>query len=367
MSKRNLKLLNIFQNIIMFFGFLTDWLFVFIALIIYIKRIIDKEISLSIFPFLKESIKFWFIPISVLSLFTLQIYTLGTMNQSVAKFLLRTGILQNSSEPLNNGLSIFIGYLNNDYGTIGIIALILSFYVFIFISIYHAYYYLYKKNVVYNHVKIKRLIYLIEMIFLPCILQVCIFINHSIMHDFSVLKFSIPLATIPFVLLPVLIFFVLDNRVLSKLKYDLRINQFNKIDFRLFILFILLFVAISSYVILEHPNYKNHFPEVNNSYQLVSESINKNTGYTDIVFSPDLEILENPPQRLSFSMKRVYKVNSPEYLSNSINNLKLNSSFNIVVMFINPPSENWIKFLSNSTLIKDENIYYFNYKQVNIQ
>ncbi len=69
-SKNHFRLLNMIQNIVLFIGFLTDWFFVFIALTVYIKRIIDGEIVLSkkIYPFIKGSLYYWFVPILTISL-----------------------------------------------------------------------------------------------------------------------------------------------------------------------------------------------------------------------------------------------------------------------------------------------------------
>ena len=69
-----------FTNVVLFIGFLTEWFFVFIALTIFIKRIIDGEIFFTknifcnnnIFPFLKESLKYWITPIFAVFCFLLE-------------------------------------------------------------------------------------------------------------------------------------------------------------------------------------------------------------------------------------------------------------------------------------------------------
>lgn len=55
------------------------------------------------------------------------------------------------------------------------------------------------------------------------------------------------------------------------------------------LIFIISFTAASVYTINEHPHYKDMFPPVNDSYSTIGNSIEKNTGYNDIVFSPDFE------------------------------------------------------------------------------
>lgn len=355
-AKNNLMFLNIVQNIIMFYGFLTDWLFVFIALTVYIKRIISGEIVLNkkVYPFIKGSLLYWFVPLLAIALFAAQVYVLGTLSHTVSNAFFRTGVSQNGAKYLHNGLSIFLGHLTKGYGPVAIPALFISL-----ISIPLAYYYIYKQKVSCNVEKIKKTLYLMGMLLVPCLLQVCFFRNHSVVHDFSVLKFSVPLATIPFVLLPILISFVSENSLLKSLNYDINISKYFKMNFRIFIIFLVVFAAVSSYVIYENPNYKSFFPGINNNFKIIGDSIAKNTGYNDIIFSPDFEIPENPPQQLAYSMKRVYKVNSPQALENKIKKLKIKGNYDIVVMFLKPPSTDWKEFLDNATVIRDGNFYYY--------
>ncbi len=79
------------------------------------------------------------------------------------------------------------------------------------------------------------------------------------------------------------------------------------------------------------------FPPINNNFEVIGDSIQKNTGYNDI-FSPNFEIPENPPQQLAYSMKRVYKMNSPNDLQAIIKKLKL-KGYNGVFMFLKSPSK----------------------------
>ena len=222
-NSRILSYLNIFQNIVLFYGFLTDWLFIFIALTIYIKRLIDGEIFFSrkmfwnkkIYHFLKGSLKYWFAPLLAVFLFVLQILNLGTVGQTVSKALFRTAISNGGLEYHNNGLIIFLSYISNAYGLVAL-ALITTSLVFFLLMFIFLIFGRFKSHK--NLYKIKKTMYLFGMLQLPCIIQVIVFSNHSIYHDFSVLKFSIPLATIPFVLLPVMIFLLSNNSLNTKLK-----------------------------------------------------------------------------------------------------------------------------------------------------
>ena len=60
-------------------------------------------------------------------------------------------------------------------------------------------------------------------------------------------------------------------------------------------------------------------------------------------------------------MKRVYQINSTEDIKNKINGLSGN--YNIVIIFLYPPSNYWKKLLTNTTYTTDDTtdgtIYYY--------
>ena len=375
MIGKNLRILNILQNLVLFIGFLTDWLFVFIALIVYIKRIIDGEIVLrrkmsfaNIRSFLNDSLKYWIVPLIAVALFALQDFLLGGVSKTISKFFIRTAASQEGAAQLKNGLNIFLGYISKNYGEIGLILLLVSVAVFLLITSIILYKIYKKQNIGYDILKIKKILYLIGMYIIPCVLQVYFFKNHSVVHEFSILKFSVSISTIPLVLLPVLIFFLTENFMVNSLKSRFIIlrNIFNKfkINPRLFIIFLLAFSATLGYVAYEFPEYNILFPTPNSIYGIIGDSIQQNTGYNDVVFSPDFEIPTNPPQQLSYSMKRVYQINSTADIKNQTN--MLTGNYNVVVIFLKPPSNYWENILGNSTYVKDGSIYYYRINPNNI-
>lgn len=361
-NRRNLRIVNILQNITLFYGFLTDWLFVFIGLTIYIKRILDKSIPLSremflnrnFFVFIKESVKYWFVPLLVLFLFAVQVTAIGGSGQVISKALFRTGMSSSGASYLNDGLSIFMGYIIEGYGRIAVGLIVASLTFFVLIGLYLALGRFRKHE---NLNKIKKVICLMGMLLVPCILQVLVFRNHSVIHDFSVLKFSIPLATIPFVLLPITIALLFENplkNLLNKLK---PLRRFNKYNLILLMVFLIVFITASPYMISEFPHYKGMFPPANNTFEVIGTSLQENTGYNDVVFSPDFQIPENPPQQLSYSMKRVYQINSMNNIKEEVKNVKGN--YNVVIMFLKPPSNYWVQTLQNIKPTEDHGIYYY--------
>jgi hypothetical protein len=109
----------------------------------------------------------------------------------------------------------------------------------------------------------------------------------------------------------------------------------------------------------ESPHYKEQFPENNVSMSILGNSIHRNTNYSDIIFSPDFEIPLLPPQLLSYSMKRVYKINS---LNDTLNITRGLSNYPIVIMFLGLLHEDWKKILPNvsETIDGDYRYYWLN-------
>jgi hypothetical protein len=204
--------------------------------------------------------------------------------------------------------------------------------------------------------RIKKTLFTIGILAVPCLLHVLMFKNHSLIHDFSILKFSILFATIPFVFAPLLIYLVLKD-----LKFKEIILKKYKLNY-LFILSLLCLATASGCIIYENPKETRLFPNSTN-YEDLGYSIHKNTDYNDIVFSPDIEIEINPPQLLSYSMKRVYKINSSNEIKEKLKGI--NGDYRVVILFVNNTEE--YEILNDSTLIRDGNYYYYRINPNNIQ
>lgn len=352
-NKRALTTLSIIQAIIMFYGILTDWLFVFIALTVYIKRIFSKEMfrEINIREFLTKSIIYWFPGIISITLFIIQIYSLNYINSTIEKGLFRTGISPEGSSEITN----FIGQMQikffNDYGSLITYIFFISLIICLIISILITIKYLKDRKIEDNIKKILKILYTTGLLAIPCFLQILIFKNHSFVHPFSVLKFSVPIAIIPFVFTPLILYLILKDLKFNKI--NLKLPNINY----LFILSLLSLVLVSGILIYEHYPNTNYFPKINNSDAILGHSIHKNTKYNDIVFSPDLEVPMNPPQVLSYSMKRVYKINSPEEIKEMLNNMSTKGKYTVVILFKDKPM-NW-PILNSATSIKKGQYYYY--------
>ncbi len=350
-TDKKLTFINILQYFLMFYGILTDWFFVFVVLVVYIKRIFEGEIFKgNILTFLKNSLIYWAVPLITVYLYILQLLLLGTFNQTIDKFLLRTGASADGINYTNIFFNRIMELMYSGYGKLITISLFISVLI-VLMSIIAFFVLKIKRN------EIKRIIWLITLLLLPCLIQLIIFKNHSVMHDFSVLKLSIPLATIPFVLTPVLLYFVLNLN--EKIKHLSIFKGHVKLNYGLFIIFLISAALTCSVVLSEHNNYKNFFSTDSNSYQELGNSIQKNTNYNDIVFSPYLEIIGYSAYgcsviQLAYSMKEVYRMSSLNDIKEKIKSIRGN--YRIVVLFI---GSKWENPPANTTFIQDKNYYYY--------
>jgi len=271
----------------------------------------------------------------------MQLLYLGTINQTIDKGLLRTG-----GSRITDFVSKLQSHLFNDYGAMLTSILLISLIICSIIALFMILRYLRNKKI---YEDINNTLYIIGILAIPCFLQILTFKDHTFFHEFSVLKFSVLYATIPFVFTPLLLYLVFKH---SKfINNNLKGRKING----LLILSLLCLTMVSGLVVYENPDKTNLFPDVNDNIKLLGNSINKNVGYNDIVFSPDFEVRMNPPQIISYSMKRVYKVNSTDEIKEKIKNIE--GDYRVVILFLNKP-RNW-EILDNATLIKDNNYYYY--------
>jgi hypothetical protein len=133
--------------------------------------------------------------------------------------------------------------------------------------------------------KMRKLLNISILCLLPCLLQVHIFSNHSIVHRFSVFKFFVPILLIFFGALPICL--ILKSRKNIILNYFLVLGLF----------------VLGLFYVKKLPSI---FVDPDQKIKMIGKFIDKNTDYEDIVFSSEIEIEENPPEYLAYSMKLVY-------------------------------------------------------------
>lgn len=306
-------LLGAAQACILFLGMLTDWLFAFVALTVYVKRLAHGELGKGVLAFVRASATFW-LPVAVaLGLFAYQLARYNALNGLVRIFLFRAGL-----EPVGAGYArrfsevFWRQYIPAAYGEWATILLWGGLALVALATIYAS---IQRWRTQPIDQCVSRTASLMGVLLVPCFLQVYAFRNHSMIHDFSTVKFALPFATVPFVLAPVLVaaFFGTDlTRIYVTHLSITRTESPRRVEPRWpvpVVVLLLVLVAIV-YTTREHPRFHEFFPQPNPEFAAIGEFLNKETEYRDIVFSPTLEIKSMPPQQLAYAMKMVYRVDS---------------------------------------------------------
>lgn len=193
------RMLNLVSMAVVFLGTLTDWLFVFIVLIaIALRMFFDDKLEFSRRRIL--SMLDLIAPAGLaIGLFLYQIVPLGLFEKLVSTFSRR-----HLSGPDGVVSNLFVQHFYyfvislNGY-ILCVSAVICS--IFLLFCYYSA---MSGKWNTGNKEVIKVYTRLALLVTLPCCLQIYIFQQHSIVHDFSALKWSLPLALIPFGIFPLL-------------------------------------------------------------------------------------------------------------------------------------------------------------------
>lgn len=290
-SQRVTHTVNIIQPLLMFWGLLTSWFFVFVIMTVYVERLVKKQIcppvSLKKFAaWAKKSFYFFMPAIFAITVwfYTLFIYYLNIdqSNFFSTKFRNHRTLLEHLLHRMGfaDGLESIMQYLkmslfshpHSDYGTLGVVMLYDSFYMVI------------RKNKlshreasVYN---ISYTAYL--MLFVPALMYHLFFLSFTEMHEFSSIMFS-PALSLSFALAPI---FILLAAKKSHLIPAIHLKNGRSVA-----LAALLGVGISiiyAYTQLYNsPPVTKRFTYPDYNHVVVGDFVRNNTGYHDVVFSSD--------------------------------------------------------------------------------
>lgn len=299
------------QYIVHFIGLMTDWFYYVFIGVLFIKRIINKQSIKQIFSLV-------LIGIICLSIFFYQLHVLDILPALKQKLLIRTGISGEENELVKKFFSKWwLGHVAKQFGYIGPWFLLISYYLFIPLFLFGMI-----KKIMSD--KSKELANYIFLISIPCLLQVYLLMNHSVVHDFSVLKFTVVLALIPFILLPQFLRFMTWD--LKKVFPKYLFIPSTKFYRYLFIIFFLNLIYI-------HPRWHKMYVQPTTNFHVEAKYIREQATYNDIYFSPNFLIQENPPQKMSFSMKRVYKADTLYQMFQKIDEIN-NEHINVTLIIL---------------------------------
>ena len=175
----------------------------------------------------------------------------------------------------------------------------------------------------------------LSLIVFSAVLHTILLREHSIVHEFSMLKYNL-----------VFVF------IIFTLTCWLYINYFNFSNDRKRILWKVLFhfsigLVIILILILQIYNRNFYSIRMNTVDHFMASFIKTNTNYYDVVYSPDYEINWNPPQDLAISQKRVYKVLSLQEIP--YNNLPDKAVINILLTGDSLKRKGWNKLIKQKS------------------
>lgn len=289
------------QSLVMFMGVLTDWLFVVVVAVVYGKRLLNGELGKGVTGFLAGSTRFLAPAFAALGLFAYQLYEQNAFQGLLGIYLARAGVAEvGAAYAQRFPLVFWQRHIATAYGQPAVILLWTGLLVFGASTVRLLAHHLRGRPV--NEAS-RNITNAAGILLVPCFAQVYALQNHSVIHDFSTLKFALPYATVPFVLLPLLVasFFGMDIA---------RGVSFRRVSVRVPVFAIVMVVTAAVLVLHEHPRFRKFFPRPNPEVAQLGRFVAENTEYRDIVFSPQLEIKNAPPQLLSYSMKLVYRTES---------------------------------------------------------
>jgi hypothetical protein len=322
------KVIDLLQGLVFFYGVFTDWFFVFVAFVFYLNRLLSGEIGFrDRKEFFRGTFKFAVWPFLGLALFGIHmtIFMWGNLGSAFDylqnKYFVRAGMDSYDKTTKWEYFQQVKGHIVQGYGSVGMIILYITL-IFVVSTGFYLLIRKLKKSSVSSEAR--RIAQLAFIIVVPCILQLYVFINHSAIHSFSVLKLSVVIAVVPFVLLPV--FLVILSRDLK-----MRINSSHAMIFVMLPAILL----TGLYVAWVHPGYKEFFAEKNQYWYRLAAATTSHTGANDIVFSPEMYVPDRPPQPLSLTMKRMYQIKAIDEIGEKIKDSQ--GYYRVVLLFSRPP------------------------------
>jgi len=340
------KILNLISFLLILIGVLTDYYFLSLTFSCFLSRFIflykeNNNILKGCLNTIGKSKDVIFGILIGISLFVYQLMNIPDgFKKLINKFTERTSSSIDNTMFINHDIilkseSIFTKFRLNFGSSIPSIIMYLTLVILILTII----------NVIINK-KYNLINYFLLIITFSCVLHSILLYNHTMRHEFSILKFCIILVFIIFYFM----YYILN----------LLFNYQGKIYKAFFLFSLVLTIPFIYYLIYwDNKYYIQRTRQINIENENLSNFIRNNTNYKDVVFSPYFEINTNPPLNLSISQKRVYKINSLM----DINEFKSLKKINVLILlkkdsvekykdWVNSKSSNYKQY-KNWILIKN--------------
>ncbi len=351
---RATRIIYIAQPVVAFIGMLTNWIFGFIILTIYIMRMMRKEVEsptsfLRVVKWVKQSFLFFVPSLVAIVLWVYQVayyanniaYTtffnagISSRNTNLTtNFLFRTGFTDGFDNIMMYIKTAFYQHVIDGYGISGMLLLYVTL-----ITVILRYKYISKK--------LTLLVGMYLVFFVPCLAWHLFLPHHNAKHSHSSLMFS-PALSVSFVLMPILILQIM------KKPPSISIQLLGKINITVAALISLSLSIIYGYTqIYNKQSVTKMFHPPAWHFATVGTFVRKNTRYEDIVFSSDYcprsELLSM--MEAHFSGKTIYCVYNLDQIYEKTK--LITSDFTIRVLYLEKYKENTYqleRFLNTSGL-----------------
>ncbi len=332
--KKYEKPLQASSAIVLFAGLLTDYYFACIALVTFLYRISytfqshpEKSLLQKIFS------NTWMMILAVFSVTMLFISQVLAVPNGLELFIL-TFLIRTGSGAEHGGL----GVLALHHFRVGFTAIFLP--VLVCVTLF-CLFFPFLRN---KFDRPKQLLFSwLSIITLSSVLHTLILREHSIVHEFSMLKYNLVFVFIVFSLSYLL--YSYNSPVVLLIK-----------KYRLALFVLMAFLAIPLFLNLIDYNRTFYQRRTWKEDHSLAQFIRNNTSYYDVVYSPDYEIYLYPPQDLTISRKRVYKISRPDVIP--LNELPDRAIINILISEETLEKGDWRKLKETNIFSKKFSNYY---------
>ncbi len=297
------------QAAIQFWGVFTDWLFVFVAACLWAVRALRGDFGRRPLLWMGRAIRYWAPAALALALYTAQLWHLGAFEDIASRFRLRAGVGEERKYAVQRGHDAFSfggaygagtrfwwQHMKDGYGPWGrtlvgvtLAAVVVSTCVIVGLRL--------RKKPIPSPLSLCASLGFLGLA--PCLIYLLIFQQHCsyFLHGFTALKFALPIAAIPFAMLPAAVaalaaVWIRASGVKGALEWGVAA---------------LALACAAGYLWTLAPARAAIYREQIKDHIAPARFIGAHTDYADVVFSPDHAIADRPPQVIVYSMKQVHK------------------------------------------------------------
>jgi len=295
--------------IVSLYGVLTDWYFLFVLFVSWLVKIVPLIKSKDNFKKIVFASLVYVLPVLLgIGLFSVQIIRVPSYSSIILSKMINRTYKGGDWHGGNKLLGIKNNFIDN-YSIFGLLLFFLPVCIFVKSIISKSFFGKYKK-----------LFGISVIIYLPPVLQVLVLQQHSAVHEFSMLKFALPmLLTVVILTIYILELIRIPNAtIVIQIEND---KDLRNIKVPLLYLIIIVSSILFSGMLNINQYYYSLRLDVPVSYER-ENLIRSNYSFSDVYFSFTESVDANPPQYLAVSKKLVYKIDSVSEIFERFQHLK---------------------------------------------